>query len=114
MNSKDTPKYRKLSITSLLTGIIAFCFASLNLLIYLLLDFFNIFSIIWNIFFIISYLEPVAFGLSITAIVCGSIDLWVIKKSYNSNKSKVFDIEGIVLGGTTIFFYFFINFLIKK
>ena len=39
------------------------------------------------------------FGLPISAIVCGSIDLKRIKKGIYSRKGKGFDITGIALGG---------------
>jgi hypothetical protein len=43
-------------------------------------------------------LNFIIFGLSITAIVCGSIDLKKIQSGRYSRKGRVFDIAGIVLG----------------
>jgi len=46
-------------------------------------------------------------GLSITAVVCGSIDLKRIRAGLYSKKGKGFDIAGIVLGGVIILFALF-------
>jgi hypothetical protein len=49
----------------------------------------------------------IALSLSITAVVCGSIDLKRIKAGLYSKKGKGFDITGIVLGGVIILFALF-------
>lgn len=46
-----------------------------------------------------------ALGLSIAAVVCGSIDLKRIKAGRYSNKGRGFDIAGIVLGGIPILIF---------
>ena len=46
-------------------------------------------------------------GLSIVAVVCGSIDLKRIKAGLYSKKGKGFDIAGMVLGGIFILFALF-------
>jgi hypothetical protein len=116
MNDKTNPeKFRKLSIAALITGILAICLASIYLFLNLSLvsiRLFNIDSFIWDIYFIIGYLVFVAFCLSITAIVCGSVDLGIIKRSYGRNRGKGFNIVGIVLGVIAILFYIFGNYLI--
>ena len=101
MNIVKSEKYRKLSISALVTGILA---VSLTIIFQLLDDtmvkfipsllgnagvlLFSIFIIVWS----------VILGLSITAVVCGSIDLIRIKVGRYSNKGRGFDIAGIVLG----------------
>jgi hypothetical protein len=59
-----------------------------------------LYSLIWDIFIISSV--GAATGLSIAAVVCGSIDLKRIKAGRYSNKGRGFDIAGIVLGGIWI------------
>jgi len=54
----------------------------------------------------------VVLGLSITAVVSGSIDLKRIKTDHYSNKGRGFDIAGIVLGG--IFILFILVFLLLE
>ena len=76
MNKSE--KYRKLSITALITGIIA-----LGLVVF--------FNFLW-----------IRLGLSITAIICGSIDLKMVKRGIHAKKGKGFDITGIVAGGIVI------------
>ena len=71
-------KYRKLSIAALITGITALC----------LLIFFNL---LW-----------IRLALSIAAIICGSIDLRMIKREICTKKGKGFDITGIATGGIVI------------
>lgn len=71
-------KYRKLSITALITGITGLC----------LIVFFNL---LW-----------IRLGLSITAIICGSIDLRMVKRGIYTKKGKGFNIAGIATGGIVI------------
>ena len=90
-------KYRKLPITSLITGILSltvFSFQALQMLFfnYLITD---TARLIFNIGIIII----LGIILPIIAIVCGSIDLTRIKKGiHRSRLFKAFDITGIVLG----------------
>ena len=90
-NTVKSEKYRKLSITALVTGILA-----------------AILAVFWWFGWLPIVLQvsssPLAFGLSITAVVCGSIDLKRIRAGLYSKKGKGFDITGIVLGGPPILF----------
>jgi len=99
MNNKTSPeRYRKLSIASLITGILPYiCVLLMWLVFEILLRGVNFNEIIITI---LSF--AVLFGLPIAAIVCGSIDLRRIKKGKYSNKDKSFDITGIVLGSVFI------------
>jgi hypothetical protein len=83
-------RYRKLSATSLITGILTYIFILLILLILLKMAYVNDIANIIILF--------TTFALAIAAIVCGSIDLSRIKSGLNSKKGKGFDISGIVLG----------------
>ena len=98
MNNEIKPgKYRKLPITSLITGILALTVFSLQafqmwVFNYLITD---TARMIFNSGFIII----LGIILPIIAIVCGSIDLTRIRKGIHKNKLfKAFDITGIVLG----------------
>ena len=99
-------KYRKLSITALVTGILAVSLV-------------GFWSSVWFSFSIVDVLQIsnvplsviwaaspmlIALGLSITAVVCGSIDLKRIRAGLYGRKGKGFDITGIVLGGVIILF----------
>jgi hypothetical protein len=98
MNNKtDTERYRKLSIASLITGILSYiCMFLMWLIFEILLRGVNFNEII------ITILTFAVFGLAIAAIVCGSIDLKRIKRGQYSIKDKGFDITGIVLGSVFI------------
>jgi hypothetical protein len=87
-------RYRKLSVTSLITGILTYIFILLILLFLLKMAYVND---ITNIIILFT-----AFALAIAAIVCGSIDLKTLKSGHSSNKGKGFDISGIVLGSVFI------------
>ena len=98
MNNKVNPeKYRKLPITSLITGIISltiFSFPTFQMWVsnYLITDtarlIFN-----FGIGIILGIILP------IVTIMCGSIDLTRIRKGIHRSKLfKAFDITGIVLG----------------
>jgi hypothetical protein len=106
MNKGIEPeKYRRLSIGALVTGILG-------------LSPIVLYNFLWMpiAIFLRSFVEPniipniilpfiaAALGLSITAVVCGSIDLNRIKKGFYNNKGKGFDIAGIVMGGVVILF----------
>lgn len=105
-NTVKSEKYRKLSITALVTGILAVSLV-------------GFWSSVWFSFSIVDVLQIsnvplsviwaaspmlIALGLSITAVVCGSIDLKRIRAGLYSKKGKGFDITGIVLGGVIILF----------
>ena len=97
-------KYRKLSITALVTGILA-----VSLVGFWSFGWFSIVDVlqISNVpLSVIVAASPmlIALGLSITAVVCGSIDLKRIRAGLYSRKGKGFDITGIVLGGVIILF----------
>jgi hypothetical protein len=104
MNNEIKPeKYRKLSVSALVMGIIGL--GSIALYNFLWMPI----SIVLNKFMksnmtpaIIITFIAVVLGLSIAAIVCGSIDLKGIKKRLYSNKGKGFDIAGIVTGGIVV------------
>ena len=99
-------KYRRLSITSLITGIIPCCY--LLLLFYLFLPIIsfikdNFSSELTMLGLSIFKTLPFIAGFAIAAIVCGSIDLKRIKAGIYSRKGIGLDITGIVLGGFSIF-----------
>lgn len=110
MNNKiKSEKYRKLSIAALVTGILADGLAGLYMVFWLPFSNFLRSSIgdrapAYIIIFILGLFMPVVLGLSITAVLCGSIDLKRVKADSCSNKGKGFDIAGIVLGGIFILF----------
>lgn len=98
MNNTVNPKnYRKLPITSLITGILSltvFSFQALQMWVsnYLITD-------TERLIFNFGVLIILGIILPIVAIVCGSIDLTRIRKGIHRNKLfKGFDIAGIVLG----------------
>ena len=109
-NTVKSEKYRKLSITALVTGILAVSLAGFNIFLWGPIANFLHFSQISNVLLsdivLFSYISIVA-GLSITAVVCGSIDLKRIRAGLCSKKGKGFDIAGIVLGGVIILFALF-------
>ena len=101
VNNKIKPeKYRKLSITALVTGILVYGLGESSFIL-------EPVSPILNSIF--SWATP---WLSIAAIVCGSIDLRRIKAGRYGNKGRGFDITGIVLGG--IYFLFMLVFLLLE
>lgn len=102
MNNEIKPKnYRKLPITSLITGILSltvFSFPALQMWFHK--NYYYLFTtdtrrLIFN------FSVGIALGimLPVVAIVCGSIDLIRIRKGLHRSKLlKSFDITGIVLG----------------
>jgi hypothetical protein len=99
-NAVNLEKFRRLSIASIITGILPYIYALLSWLILEIL-LYRIYGVSINdtIQNILNILNIAAlFGLPIVAIVCGSIDLRRIKNGKYSNKGKSFDITGIVLG----------------
>jgi len=98
-------KYRKLSVAALVTGILSITFGVLyNFLWMPIANLLNSSFDVSVIPFIVLPGVGVAFGLAITAVVTGSIDLNRIKKGIYNRKGKGFDITGIVLGGLFILF----------
>jgi len=96
-NTVRSQKYRKLSITSLITGILSLAIFSVPQLI------------MWSSKYLNTDTERLIFNfgigivigiiLPVIAIVCGSIDLRCIWKGLHRSKLfKGFDITGIILG----------------
>jgi len=75
-NKSKTEKYRKLSIAALVCGLLVFTPFILQL----------------------GPIQPLLWGLPISAVIYGSIDLKAIQDGRLSRKGKEFDITGIVLG----------------
>ena len=103
-------KYSKLSITALVTGILIVSLVGFQSFLWASIANFLHFSQISNALLLdivmFSSMSIVA-GLSITAVVCGSIDLKRIRAGLYSKKGKGFDIVGIVLGGAIVLFALF-------
>ena len=102
-NGIEIKKYRKLSVFALVMGIIGLSIIALYNFLWMPI------SIVLNKFMesnitpaIIITFIAVVLGLSISAIVCGSIDLKGIKKRLLSNKGKGYDIAGIATGGIVV------------
>jgi hypothetical protein len=108
-NGIKTEKYRKLSVSALVTGILAYFYALIfftpvlpfigNLIKENFSSGFKIFGqpIFEILPLIVGFVS--CFGLPVAAIVCGSIDLKRIKSGIYRKKGKGFDIAGIVLAG---------------
>ncbi|MHB1346939.1 MAG: hypothetical protein ACYCXK_05545 [Candidatus Humimicrobiaceae bacterium] len=98
------PKYRKLSIVSLVTGIVSLSLAVLyNFLWMVIANFLQKYVVDVGIMpYIILPFLLIRLGLAIVAVVCGSIDLKKVKAGIYSKKGKGFDIAGIVLGSIVI------------
>jgi len=99
-NKAKSEKFRKLSITSLVAGILTYSYIYLipRFLVPLVLYLRNFISQESIIASIVASSVFVFTGLPIAAVVCGSIDLKRIKSNLYSNKGKGIDITGIVLG----------------
>ncbi len=105
-------KYRKLSVASLTTGILAVSFCMLYFFLWEIFDDFLTSFIADNEFMpcvMVSYICA-GIGLTIAAVVTGSIDLKRIKTAY-SGKGNGFDITGIILGSLLILFGFILWFV---
>jgi hypothetical protein len=102
-------KFRKLSITALVTGILTYSYLYLipQLIGFLVLTLRNYIQNEITITCIVGAVVFIIMGLPIAAIVCGSIDLKRIRAGLYSKKGKGFDITGIVLGGVIILFALF-------
>jgi len=96
-NTVKSEKHRKLSIASLITGILPYIYM---LLLYLILE-----ILLKGVYIndtLITSLSLVGLGLPIAPIVCGSIGLKRIKAGRYGNKGKSLDIAGITLGSVFI------------
>lgn len=104
MNSE---KYRKLSISAVVTGILPYVFTPIMPFI---TDpgspyevYFSSYAIIILYFYI-----AISFSLAATAILCGSIDLKRIKRKIYSSKGKGLGIVGVILGAMAILYILFV------
>ena len=106
-------KYRKLSLTSLITGILSVSFCILYFTLWALFDDFLTGVVADHKF--ISYIMFIyvcaGIGLAITAVITGRIDLSRIKTGAYIKKGKGFDIAGIILGSFLIMFGFILWFV---
>jgi hypothetical protein len=118
-NEVSYEKYRKLSVASLVTGILAISFCILYFLAWILFD--NLlerlvadYEFMSHFLFLFVWTD---IRLTIAAIVTGSLDLKRIKKGTYSAKGKGFDIAGTNLGsiltlfGFTLWFVDFFGFI---
>lgn len=97
-------KYRKLSLASLVTGIVSLSLAVLYNFLWMIIAN-SLQKYIVDAGMIPNIILPfivIVLGLAIIAVVCGSIDLKKIKAGIYSNKGKGFDIAGIILGSIFI------------
>lgn len=91
-------KFRGLSISALVTGILSLTIGILFLPFNYLFEQSTIYQNVVS-----GVIAPViGFGLIVAAIVCGSIDLKRIRSGLYGRKGKGFDIAGIVLGSLNI------------
>jgi hypothetical protein len=106
-----TGKYRRLSVSALVTGITAVIFCMFYFLLWMTID--DLLERLVSDFAFMSYImfSYVSAGvcLTIAAVITGSIDLKRIKTGTYS--SKDFDIAGIILGSFLIFFGFLLWFV---
>ena len=108
MNNKiKSEKYKKLSITSLVTGILPYIFTPV---IPFILDPASPYSTSFIDFAtpIMFFYIAITFILTLAAIVCGSIDLRRVKEDLISSKGKALDITGIILGSIGISYIIFV------
>jgi hypothetical protein len=100
-NEIKLQKYRKLSVVSLVTGILSVSVGILYNFLWMFIGNFLRVHIV-DVGLIPKIVLPIlgiVFGTAIVAVVCGSIDLKRIMKGIYTIKGKRFDITGIVLGG---------------
>jgi hypothetical protein len=112
MNDRITSeKYRKLSISALVTGILPYIFTPV---IPFVLDPSSKYSVYFNNFatFIMFFYIIITYSLTTAAIVCGGIDLWRVTIRLNNNKGKGLDIAGIILGSIGILYIMFVFILV--
>jgi hypothetical protein len=92
-----TKKFRGLSIAALVTGILPYIFTPV---IPFILDPASKISVYFSGFakpIMFSYIA-IGFCLTITAFVCGIVDLRKINKGLETKKGRSFDIVGMILG----------------
>lgn len=108
MNNKiRSEKFRKLSVSALITGILPYFFTPVIPLITDPASKYSVYFI--NYVAVIMYLYIITtLSLTIAAIVCGSIDLRRVKKGVNSSKGKGLDRTGIILGSSGIIYIMFV------
>lgn len=102
-NEIKLQKYRKLSVASLVTGILGISIIVLYNFLWMPIS--NFLRNTVDVSFIPIIILPfiaIAICLAIVAVVCGSIDLHRIKRKFYERKGKGFDIAGIVMGGTVV------------
>lgn len=107
MNKSE--KFRKLSLASLITGILTYSYLYLipNFLVLFVVYLRNFVQSEGIIASIVASMVFILLGLPFSAIVCGSIDLKRIRAGLYIKKGKGFDITGIILGGVFILFVLF-------
>ncbi len=108
MNNKiKSEKFRKLSISALVTGILPYISTPV-------IPFITDPASPYEVYFsnhttiIIFFYIGISIILATTAIVCGSIDLRKVNAGLKSNKGKGFDIAGIILGSIGIIFVLYV------
>ncbi len=93
-------KYRKLSVTALVTGILAIFIIGIYIIIFIII------GDLTNNYIFEKYIMPsvsgIIIGLTVAAVICGGIDLNKIQKGLWSKKGRGFDITGITIGGLFI------------
>ena len=96
--------YRKLAVTALVTGIVAISIGAIyNFLWMVIANFLQAYVADAGMMpYIVLPVLGIVFGLSVAAVVCGSIDLKRVKAKIYTRKGRGFDITGIVLGGLFI------------
>ena len=106
-------KYRKLSVASLVTGIMAVSFCIIYFLAWLFFDnslvkVISEYGFISNILFVF-----VSFGVALTivSLITGCIDLSRIRAGIYRSRGKDFDITGIILSSLLILFGFILWFV---
>jgi len=106
-------KYRKLSVASLITGILAVIFCILYFIPWALFDdFLTSFIADYKFMSYVMFFYVFAgISLTITAVITGSINLSRIKTGTYNCTGKGFDIAGIVLGSLLILFSFVLWFV---
>ena len=108
MNNKiKSEKYRKLSVSALVTGVLPYIFTPV-------IPFITDPASPYEVYFsnyttvIIYFYIAISFSLNTDAIVLGSIDLRRVTTGLNSNKGKGLDIAGIILGSIGILFVLYV------
>jgi len=95
-------KNKSLTITSIYAGIVGFLLIVLyNFLSVMLLNFLKSRVAAGTIPYIVIAFIVIIFGLSMAAIICGSIDLSRINKGISSKRGRLFDLIGISLGSVS-------------